>query len=125
MNCSKGNFIDSYTYDNGNVMHYIDRLYKDFKKKFIETPIYYKGKKIIMEQTICDDGKLDRFWHLISEGAVEELREPVPERAKRLHWIYEIITSEDCQNNCEQFYYYECTEKKIERIFNNNIVVEC
>ena len=111
MNCSKGNLIDSFTYDNGNAIKYIDRLYEDFYREFVETPIYYKGRKILMEDTLSKDGKLDRFWHLISEGEIEELREPIPERAKRLHWIYDIITSDDCQNECDNFYYYEYVDK--------------
>lgn len=70
---------------------YLAALYQFFRKDFIESKPLFQGKSVGITKHPYSQGKESTFWHLISEGKVEEDRTPDFERCKRIRWPRAII----------------------------------
>lgn len=75
----------------GDPKLYIEGLYLIFKKDFIENKLHYNNKKVSYIRFPEFDGKPYTFWHIISEGKVENERLPDLRRCERIKWPRVII----------------------------------
>jgi hypothetical protein len=74
----------------GDWNRYIDAVYTVFHRDFVRSRTQFRGKQIATgTQTI--DGKEKTFWHLISEGRIEDNRTPDLRRCERIAWIRPLI----------------------------------
>ncbi|MBM3151793.1 MAG: hypothetical protein FJZ96_06255 [Chloroflexi bacterium] len=91
---SKPNWIPTLVlisdYD-GDWDKYLAALYQFFRKDFIESKPLFRGTSVGITKHPYSQGKESTFWHLISEGKVEEARTPDFERCKRIRWSRAII----------------------------------
>jgi hypothetical protein len=80
----------------GNWALYLNALYELFKADFIDMKPQFRGRRLALKRHPMSEGKEAAFWHLIQEGAVEELRLPDLKRCERIRWPRPIIeNSED------------------------------
>lgn len=70
---------------------YCDALYEFFLDDFVRTKPQYLGKRFALKKHPEYDGKAATFWHLVSEGNVEEDRTPEMRRCERIRWPRPII----------------------------------
>lgn len=70
---------------------YLAALFQLFRKDFIESKPLFRGTFVGITKHSYSQGKESTFWHLISEGKVEEDRTPDFERCKRIRWSRAII----------------------------------
>lgn len=104
---------------------YINYLHDIFANMFFKEKIYFEGKRVLVSNKKESDGKLERFWHIISRQSNysnKEDRFPDPQRFEAVHYIKDII--EGC-NLCDKIIitkrkeqgvnktYIWCTEKNI------------
>lgn len=85
--------------DSGNDWEkYFEKVYAQFKADFIDKRLSYRGQKVGLKQNPLSKGKEATFWHLISEGKIEEERTPDLRRCERIGWPAPII--ENCDDSC-------------------------
>jgi len=70
---------------------YLDALYQVFRTDFIESKPIFRGTSVGITKHPYSQGKESTFWHITSEGKVEEDRIPDFERCKRVRWPRAII----------------------------------
>lgn len=70
---------------------YMERLYDFFRTDFLLAPPDYKGLRVGVKRNPLTSGREASFWHLISEGPVEEDRLPNLRRCERIRWPKRII----------------------------------
>lgn len=75
----------------GDWDEYIEQLYAIFRQDFIDCPPSYNNRRFAMKKHPVFKGKEATFWHLISEGSVEEERTPDFRRCERICWPRSII----------------------------------
>jgi hypothetical protein len=75
----------------GSWGRYLDAIYSRFCNDFIATSPTLLGLSIRLMQHPPIDGKDVTFWHLTSEGPVEENRTPDFRRCERIAWPRAII----------------------------------
>ena len=75
----------------GNFESYIEAVYSYFKADFVETAAYFEGQRISFKRYPEFRGKETTFWHITSEGEIEEERTPDLRRCERIRWIKPII----------------------------------
>ncbi len=75
----------------GDWQIYIDALYLIFKQNFIDSITYFRDQKIGLKRTPIIDGKESTFWHITSEGEIEDERMPDLRRCERIRWPKPII----------------------------------
>jgi len=101
---------------------YIEALYTFFKKDFLDNDVYFNGLKIFIKTEPKKDGKEPSFWHLITEGDIEENREPERRRCERIRWSKPIIENynqkcilywEKVRNNKTHIYFWLVQEQYI------------
>jgi len=75
----------------GDFAAYVDRVYAAFCADFSfgHRP-KFDGKPLIVDWTLID-GKCKRFWHMVSEGQIEDARTISLERCARLTWVRYMI----------------------------------
>lgn len=76
---------------NGQWEKYLEVIYQYFFKDFIVEPPIYEGNKIRIVMNPKFDGKEATFWHIISEGKIEDDRTPELRRCERIRWPRPII----------------------------------
>jgi hypothetical protein len=74
---------------------YLSALYQFFRKDFIESRPLFRETPVGIAKHPYSQGKESTFWHLISEGNVEEDRIPDFERCKRVRWPRAIIENHE------------------------------
>jgi hypothetical protein len=79
----------------GNWDKYLNALYQFFRRDFIESQPQFRGTTVGITKHPYSQGKESTFWHIISEGNVEEERTPDFERCKRIRWPRAIIDNFD------------------------------
>lgn len=79
----------------GDWDQYLAALYQFFRKDFIESRPLFRGTSVGITKHPYSQGKESTFWHLISEGKVEEDRTPDFERCKRIRWSRAIIENHE------------------------------
>ena len=80
---------------NGNWERYVDILYRYFKKDFVDSSPTFRDNRLALKRHPMEQGKEATFWHLISEGRVEDERLPDLRRCERIRWPRPIIEHAD------------------------------
>ena len=70
---------------------YEEALYEHFCNDFVRSRPEFLGKRVGLKRHPLEKGKEATFWHLISEGAVENERIPDMRRCERIRWPRPII----------------------------------
>jgi hypothetical protein len=75
---------------------YVDRVYQTFTADFIDSRPKFLGvplglRKYMPNGSVAPNGKEATFWHLTSEGEVEENRDPDFGRCERIGWVRAIL----------------------------------
>jgi len=70
----------------GNWGKYVEALHAFFKADFIDSYPTFRGKKVVHRLLPVIQGKDAGFWHLISQGRVEDDRIPDLRRCERIRW---------------------------------------
>lgn len=79
----------------GEWQTYCNILYAIFTHDFMETPPAFEGLTVSAIRAPMYEGKSGSFWHLISQGDVEEERLPDLRRCERIRWPRAIIDHAD------------------------------
>ncbi len=87
---------------NGSWEDYIEVVYQVFRRDFIENKTFYNNKRVGVKKTPLFKNKECCFWHLTSQGKVEEERIPDLRRCERIGWIKPII--ENNKNKLVKFW---------------------
>ena len=74
---------------------YCEAIYAVFHQDFVASKPTYAAKRFALKRHPEYDGKAATFWHLISEGKVEEERTPDMRRCERIAWPKPIIEAID------------------------------
>jgi len=80
---------------NGNWDDYLDALYSIFKKDFVIKQPQFESFRVGIKRHPLTKGKETTFWHLVSEGRVEDDRLPDLRRCERIRWVRAIIEHSD------------------------------
>lgn len=83
---------------NGDWDKYLEIIYSFFKKDFIDSRPQFKGIKISLKKYPKLNGKEATFWHLISEGKIEQKKIPDMRRCERIKWPRPIIENYQDEN---------------------------
>lgn len=70
---------------------YLEALYQLFCKDFVTSKPIYEGRRFALKRHPVMDGKEATFWHIISEGEVENERLPNLRRCECIRWPRPII----------------------------------
>lgn len=84
----------------GDARLYKEALYKVFKKDFIDSDIYFRGKKVDIIHQKYFEGKERSFWHIISEGEADAERELDTERCASIPYARPLILDD---GNCKKY----------------------
>ncbi len=75
----------------GDWARYLEALYTHFQHDFIDRKPVFQGKRLGLKRFPLTNGKESTFWHMISEGDLEERRIPDLRRCERIRWPKPII----------------------------------
>lgn len=77
----------------GNWHHYIDAVYAVFHRDFVARRALFNGRKLLLigRDTELVRGKERRFWHCVSDGAIEDERLLDLRRCERMSWMRPVI----------------------------------
>jgi hypothetical protein len=78
-----------------NVRSHEDAIYAQFKADFIDRTPVFRGSPLSLKRHPLLAGKEATFWHLTSEGKVENEPPPDFRRCERIAWVAAIITNAD------------------------------
>ena len=78
----------------GNWNRYVEALYGHYKHDFVTSKPSFRGLDVARKVRPVEQGKEASFWHLISEGRVEQDRMPDLRRCERIRWPRPIIEHE-------------------------------
>jgi|SRR5690625_1818806 len=70
---------------------YFQAIYSIFHSDFVASKPTFRGVRLRLKRHPEHDGKSATFWHMISEGRVEEERTPDLRRCERIAWPRPII----------------------------------
>ncbi len=79
----------------GDWDEYIQRVHDQFRQDFIQSRPTLDGESVGVSRNPVVQGRESSFWHLISEGRVEEERIPDLRRCERIAWPRAIIEHAD------------------------------
>lgn len=82
----------------GDWQKYLANLYNIFCADFLESRPVFRGTPLALKRHPVIAGKEATFWHIISEGAVEEERVPSMRRCERIRWPRPSIENCDEEN---------------------------
>jgi hypothetical protein len=77
---------------------YVNQIYDVFCQEVAHAKLSFRGLPIKCRYEKPYEGKHASFWHLMSEGQVEEDRTPDLARCARIPWIAEVIRHADDLN---------------------------
>lgn len=78
---------------------YIEALYDYFCKDFVYDKPLFRGTMLVLKRLpLGKDGKEATFWHMISEGRIEQERTPDLRRCERIRWPKPIVEHSECNN---------------------------
>jgi hypothetical protein len=70
----------------GNWHQYLETIYQIFCQDFVYSKPNFEGKRFALKRHPVIMGKEATFWHIISEGKVEDERLPDLRRCERIRW---------------------------------------
>jgi hypothetical protein len=70
----------------GNWERYVEVLYEHFRRDFVDASPSFRGTRLALKRHPMEQGKEATFWHLISEGRVEDERVPDLRKCERIRW---------------------------------------
>lgn len=73
---------------------YLAAMYEVFIRDFVMTSPQFRGRPLGLKRHPVTKGKEATFWHFISEGEVEENRNPDLRRCERIRWPKPVIEHE-------------------------------
>jgi len=80
----------------GDWLRYLEAVYEIFWHDFVVSPpAMFDGKRFALKRHPLEQGKEATFWHLISEGKVEQDRVPDLRRCERIRWPRAIIDADE------------------------------
>ncbi|MDA0284948.1 MAG: hypothetical protein O3B13_22465 [Planctomycetota bacterium] len=79
---------------------YLATIYEHFCDDFVRSKPAYTKKRFALKRHPLFDGKEATFWHLISEGSVEDERTPNLRRCERIRWPRPMIEAIHSGNVC-------------------------
>lgn len=79
----------------GNWPLYQRQLSEIFRRDISGRQIQFRGQNISCRRHPEEQGQWASFWHLVSEGYVEEERTPDLRRCERLSWVKWVIENAD------------------------------
>lgn len=85
----------------GDWSAYEDGLYKVFVRDVLQHDLRFRGAKVTARRNPEHERKWAGFWHLISEGRVEDDRLPDLRRCERLTWIRWVIENADASDDVD------------------------
>ena len=74
---------------------FLEAIYQVFLQQVVRGGLRFQGLPVRCRYHPPYDGKHAAFWHLMSEGKVEEDRTPDLERCARMRWIAWVIQNAD------------------------------
>jgi len=74
---------------------YLEAVYSFFKQDFVDSKPVFQGRRLGLKRHPVVNGKEATFWHMISEGKVEEERIPDLRRCERIRWPRPVIENSD------------------------------
>jgi hypothetical protein len=77
----------------GDWVRYLEAVYAAFRADFVEVTPELGGRRCRLRHPELIEGKEGTFWHIISEGLIEESRLPDLRRCERIRWPRRIIES--------------------------------
>jgi hypothetical protein len=75
----------------GDWNRYLAAIYAAFRSDFVASKPAFRGRRLGLKRHPEYDGKEATFWHMISEGSVEEDRIPDFRRCERIRWARPLI----------------------------------
>lgn len=82
----------------GNWASFFNAVYNYFHQDFVVNKPVFRGKRLGLKRHPEYDGKSATFWHMMSEGSVEEERTPDIRRCERIRWPKSIIDNDSDTN---------------------------
>jgi hypothetical protein len=99
---------------NGDYFTYEEAIYALFTKDFVDARPIFKGKALGLKRHPLFKGREATFWHIISEGPIENVRTPDLRRYERILWPKVII--EICSSTCKEIKIWKNIRKDETRI---------
>lgn len=78
----------------GSWQDFFDAIYQCFERDFVHNKPVFRGKRLRLKRHPEYDGKSATFWHMISEGSIEDERTPDMRRCERIKWPKPIIEND-------------------------------
>ena len=75
----------------GHWPSYEEAIYRYFRQDFVDSYPLFQGREVRLKRGPLVKGKELTFWHLVSEGGMEEDRLPDLRRCERIRWPRPII----------------------------------
>jgi len=80
---------------NGIWNKYLDAVYGFFFDDFVNGQRFYKGCQVSIRKYPYSEGKVKAFWHMISNGEIEDERNIDFRRCERIKWPRSIIEKDE------------------------------
>jgi hypothetical protein len=77
---------------------YEKALYAFYCRDFVDSKPEFRGEKLAVKRHPIEQSKEATFWHIISEGKIEDERLPDFRRCERIRWPAPIIENVDDQD---------------------------
>lgn len=78
--------LECLTKYNGDWTVYLDAIYSFFHADFVASRPSFKGTPLALKRHPVIEDKEATFWHITSQGDVEEERTPCMRRCERIRW---------------------------------------
>jgi hypothetical protein len=76
---------------------YIDHAYGIFVRDFFKSRVMFRGRRVLVDDRVGDDGRIDYFWHLVSRDPDDRKRSRDENfhgaRCECIAWIRAVIES--------------------------------
>jgi len=79
----------------GNWETYTDHIYKIYCDLILNSDLRFRGVQVKPRFTPKTKGKIHGFWHVVSQGRIEDERVPDFRRCERIRWISWVIENVD------------------------------
>jgi hypothetical protein len=93
---------------------YLEAIYEYFCQDFVTSKPTLEGKRFALKRYPMINGKEATFWHIISEGVIENERLPDLRRCERIRWPRAIIDA--FNSHCDGVKYWRNFRKGEERV---------